>query len=189
LGNRISVIPHRINKFALISKNDTITLFYLPRVKKVTEPSGHNHDAKKIAQMAIDRFQKHVRNEGMRWTQEREQLLQLIYKLHGHFSVEDLYGHAQDNGLNISKATIYRNVSLLEKCNLVDKITTHQGEVVYEHSLDHEHHDHLICTKCRKLIEFQNRDIERLQIEIAQEHQFQIKHHSLNIYGLCTNCQ
>jgi len=63
------------------------------------------------------------------------------------------------------------------------------GQTRYEGALDRHHHDHLICTSCGNIAEFENERIEELQDRVAEEHGFTVTHHKLELYGLCAACQ
>lgn len=90
----------------------------------------------------------------------------------------------------VSLATVYRTMKLLTEVGLAsphrfgDRITRYEPS---EH--DHEHHDHLICTACNKIIEFVNEKIEHLQHEVAEANGFLVTHHKMELYGLCAQCQ
>lgn len=133
-------------------------------------------------------FQRYVRTAGLRWTPERARLLELVFESHDHFTIDELFHRAESRKLNISRATIYRTVPLLAQCKLIDRTVTHEGETIYEHTHQHEHHDHLICIQCGLLIEFRHPDIEALQGKIAEAHGFRLTHHTLQLYGFCRDC-
>jgi Fur family ferric uptake transcriptional regulator len=89
---------------------------------------------------------------------------------------------------NIGIATVYRALSFLEEVDLITSITFGTDGKKYE-SNSKSHHDHLICTSCGKIIEFIDEEIEKRQDKIAKKNRFKILSHSMQLYGICENCQ
>ena len=89
---------------------------------------------------------------------------------------------------NIGIATVYRALSFLEEVDLITSITFGTDGKKYE-SNSKSHHDHLICTTCGKIVEFMDDDIEKRQDKIAKKNNFKISSHSMQLYGICENCQ
>ena len=103
-----------------------------------------------------------------------------------HLSAEDIYRILMDSEEDIGLATVYRVLTQFETAGLVIRHHFEGGQGVFE--LDRgKHHDHLICIKCGKIIEFMNADIEEQQHKIAEQEGFTITDHSLIIYGDCNN--
>ena len=84
---------------------------------------------------------------------------------------------------------MYRTLKLFAESGLAREILLHDGQTRYEHVIAGEHHDHLVCTNCNSIIEFEDATIEKLQEEIAARHGFQIKSHKMEIYGFCAVCK
>jgi Fur family ferric uptake transcriptional regulator len=76
----------------------------------------------------------------------------------------------------------------LTDAGLAREVRFGDGKTYYEHHYNHEHHDHMICTECGKVVEFFSPEIEELQEKIAAEYGFKLTHHSMRILGLCENC-
>ena len=89
----------------------------------------------------------------------------------------------------IGAATVYRTMKILTDAGLASARHFEGGQTRYEAALDRHHHDHLICTGCSRIIEFENEQIEELQDRVADEHGFRVTHHKLELYGLCRDCQ
>jgi Fur family ferric uptake transcriptional regulator len=134
------------------------------------------------------KFIEFLRNSGQKVTLARRKILEEVYRHHDHFNADDLYLRLQDHKANVSRATVYRTLSLLERCGLVRRL---EGETrsLYEHVLGHPHHDHLICLRCGKILEFNNPRIEAMQLEVCKEFSFKMVTHSQQIYGFCRKCQ
>ncbi len=135
------------------------------------------------------RFEAHLRHLGMRVTRQRLMVLELAWSTHGHFTAEQMYGWVRERGSGASRATVYRTLSLLVEGDFLSALERGHGQVLYEHILGHQHHDHMICLDCGLIMEFHNESIERLQEEVAREHAFELSSHSLTLEGHCANCR
>jgi len=133
-------------------------------------------------------FQDFLKGRNLKVTGERKIILDAVFKTHDHFDVEELYKTIQDLNHRVSKATIYRTLELFVECGLVNKLSLGDSFSRYEHIYGHEHHDHLICVSCGKIIEFFNEDLEKLQDKICRDHNFKETDHSLRIFGHCEDC-
>lgn len=134
-------------------------------------------------------FLEHIQKKGLRRTAQREQILEVFLKTEDHLSSEDLYWLVQKQDPNVGQTTVYRTLKLLTDAGLAREVRLGDGRTYYEHHFDHDHHDHMICTECGRVIEFFSAEIERLQDEMADEYNFKPTHHSLRILGICEQCQ
>ncbi len=130
-----------------------------------------------------------IKKAGLKVTLPRMKILELLEscKLR-HQSAEDIYKALLDQGEEIGLATVYRVLTQFEGAGLVTRHHFEGGQAVFELN-EGEHHDHLVCVSCGKVIEFVDDVIERHQNEIAQKNDFKITEHSLIIYGHCKSCQ
>lgn len=135
-----------------------------------------------------DRFLQFLRSRGFRVTQERLALFEEIFAQHKHIDAEELLGAMKSRGLKISRATVYRNLDLLVDCGLVRKQRLGRDRFLYEHVHGGQHHDHLVCTACGRVVEFVSPGIVALQAEICRAHGFVPSRHTLQISGLCNQC-
>ncbi len=126
---------------------------------------------------------------GLKTTVPRSKILQLLKDAEQrHMSAEDIFSVLRDRREDVGLATVYRVLNQFEDAGLVIRHSFDTGLSVYE--LDSgEHHDHLVCVKCSRVIEFLDEKIERQQTLVAKQNNFKIEHHSLIIYGLCEDCQ
>lgn len=138
----------------------------------------------------LDRFESFLHGKNLRLTAQRAEVLRCIYRTHRHVTAEELYEMLRKKGdRSISRATVYRTLSLLEEGGFVDALSVGRDEGLrYEHTLGHEHHDHMVCDECGKIIEFHSEAIEAQQEAVAAEHGFTITSHRLNIHGVCKAC-
>lgn len=134
-------------------------------------------------------FDKFAASKGLRATRQRELILDIFLSTHQHVTVEELYLKVKASQPGIGHTTVYRTLKLFAEAGLAREILLHDGQTRYEHLQAGEHHDHLICTACNAIIEFENETIEELQSAIAARHGFFIRSHKLEIYGLCAACR
>ncbi|MDP6407870.1 MAG: Fur family transcriptional regulator [Planctomycetota bacterium] len=141
-------------------------------------------------QTLIDqKFESYLRSRSLKLTPQRWRIFERAFATHKHFSAEQLYAWmAEEEGPKVSRATVYRTLSLLEEGGFIESLDTGGGEIVYEHVLGHGHHDHLICTDCGRICEFREPRIEKLQREVARSQGFTLESHSLRLMGRCASC-
>ncbi|MDK9699920.1 MAG: transcriptional repressor [bacterium] len=136
------------------------------------------------------RFKLFLQGKGLRVTEERLAILRAVNKLSGHINADELSYQLRQNGVDVSRATVYRTLSHLVEAGLARKVDFGSGHANYERSdLADGHHDHIICTKCGKIIEFYNSELEDLQGKIAEQHGFHIVAHQFQIVGICPDCR
>ena len=134
-------------------------------------------------------FAEHLKAKGLKSTPERLEVLRAIFGKERHFAVEDLVQELHRRGHAVSRATIYRTLSLLAEGGLIREAVRGNGFTHYEHVHEAEHHDHLLCTRCGAVVEFESPEIERLQDEICRRHGFTPYAHAHQINGLCRKCR
>lgn len=138
---------------------------------------------------AIDRFQSFLQTQGLKLTSERVALVREIFSTHYHFEADELLFKMKQKGLKISRATVYRTLELLVKSGLVRRVHLGEDHYHYEHVAGNSHHDHLICTTCGGVIEFNDPALEARQIEICEKKKFTPTFHNLQILGVCYSCR
>ena len=126
---------------------------------------------------------KDIKRAGLKITQPRVKILELLESsTDRHLSAEEIYKILLKNGDDIGLATVYRVLTQFEAAGLVSRHHFESGQAVFELASD-EHHDHMVCVRTGRVVEFYDEIIERRQQEIAQEHGFEITGHSLILYG------
>jgi len=136
------------------------------------------------------RLTDYMRANGLKLTRQREQILSRFLELGKHVTVEELLHAVREVAPGVGHATIYRTMKLFVDSGVASERHFLNGPACYEPGEHHEaHHDHLICTRCRSIVEFENEGIERLQDEVAASHGFELMHHKMELYGLCPACR
>jgi Fur family ferric uptake transcriptional regulator len=143
------------------------------------------HDAEQLRARLNDYMTKH----GLRSTEQRRVVTEMFFTSTGHLSIEDLLDRVRVEEPRIGYATVYRTLKLLKECGLAFERHFGDGVSRYEVAWADEHHDHLICVECEKIIEFEDEAIEDLQHKVSAKQGFKLVRHKLELYGVCTDCQ
>ncbi len=138
----------------------------------------------------INRFKEYLTGQGLKYTRQRAAIAEVFFASDAHLSLLEVLELARARHASIGYATVYRTMKILAAGGLAAEHKFAEGNVRYEHTADGEHHDHLICVSCGKIVEYEDDEIERLQEELAQRHGFTVVAHRHEIYGECTrsNC-
>lgn len=145
-----------------------------------------NNDKFTVEKRILD---EHIQAAGLRRTSQRELILEIFLETEGHLTSENLYILVQKEDDTVGLTTVYRTLKLLTEAGLAREVRFGDNKTYYEHHYDHDHHDHMICTQCGKVIEFFSAEIEALQDEMAGKFGFNPTHHSLRMWGVCEDCQ
>lgn len=146
------------------------------------------HDERDVEQLRA-RLNDYMNRHGLRSTEQRRIVTEQFFATDGHLSIEDLLDRVRVEEPKIGYATVYRTLKLLKECGLAFERHFGDGVSRYEVAWEDEHHDHLICIDCEKIIEFENDGIEQLQRQVASKHGFRLVRHKLELYGICSSCQ
>ena len=131
-----------------------------------------------------------IKDAGLKVTHPRSEILDILQaNPEMHLSADEIHNKLVDNKQSIGLATVYRVLTQLEIAGLIQKNQFSDNQSSYE--IKKQHHDHLICTKCGKIIEFMNDDLEKLQEKISDKYQFRLDSHVMTLFGVCKNgsCQ
>src|SRR5947199_687384 len=142
-----------------------------------------------LTSTARERLATWIAQRGLKATRQREVIVDTFFSQAGHLSVDELVEKAKQRDPSIGAATVYRTMKILTDAGLASARHFEGGQTRYEAALDRHHHDHLICTSCGSIVEFENERIEELQYRVAEEHGFTVLHHKLELYGLCAECK
>jgi Fur family ferric uptake transcriptional regulator len=142
-----------------------------------------------VKQAKKNKFCQFIAKKGLKTTRQRDIILDSFLSAERHISIEELYLKLRSEHPGIGYATVYRTLKLFAESGIAREMQFGDGQTRYEHSDEGEHHDHLVCTRCKTIIEFENETIEKLQQEIAGAHGFHIENHKLELYGVCAQCR
>jgi Fur family ferric uptake transcriptional regulator len=134
-------------------------------------------------------FLNHIQKKGLKRTAQRDLILDVFLRTERHLSNEDLYRLVQEEDPGVGQTTVYRTLKLLTEAGLAREVRFGDGRTHYEHNYKHEHHDHMICSECGRIIEFYSAELEALQDAMAAKHRFEISQHLLRIIGVCAECR
>jgi Fur family ferric uptake transcriptional regulator len=128
---------------------------------------------------------KELKKAGLKVTLPRLKILEILQLPENqHISAEDVYKILIDHNEDIGLATVYRVLNQFDDAGILNRHHFEGGKSVFE--ISHKnHHDHLVCLKCGKVIEFEDDVIEKRQDEVAERHNMKLTHHSLYLYGEC----
>jgi Fur family ferric uptake transcriptional regulator len=142
-------------------------------------------------------WQHRFREKVCRWTLPREGILNLLNRSSRHMSAKEIYGALSTMNPGLGLTTVYRTLELLYRLGLVQKVISGDGQSRYElRGVDKkDHHHHLICTKCGKIIDYRDFVQEELELVekteemLAKKHNFLIQDHNIEFLGLCEKCR
>jgi Fur family transcriptional regulator, ferric uptake regulator len=137
----------------------------------------------------LERFRRYLREHRQPVTRQRDLVAQAVFLSQDHPSVEGIRRALKERGEHVGTATVYRTLEVLVQSGLVRAHDFGEGFRRYEPMAAQTDHEHLICERCGRVIEFQNDRLERMLPIIADEHGFQHQRHRLEIYGVCRDCR
>ncbi len=128
---------------------------------------------------------------GLKCTPQRREIFEEIVRIGGHFSAEQLVTRlgTRSRGPVISRATVYRALPLLVRCGLLREVIFTEHHTHYEIMYNRRHHEHFVCTKCGRTIEFDDSELERVLRKTARAAHFDPVSHKVEVYGLCERCR
>ena len=132
-------------------------------------------------------FKNIMRDMGLKVTKPRLAILEALSNGRAHVSAQELYEQVKVTHKEVGFATVYRFLRELSKDEYVTEVNLGRGPARYELK-PNRHHDHLTCTECSCIVEFENPQIERLQELVAIQNGFQLTGHVLELYGKCSDC-
>ena len=138
----------------------------------------------------LQQFEEALRERGLKSTSQRDDIARVFFSGGGHRSVEELYTAVKKVNSRVGYATVYRTVKLLKECGLAAERHFDDGQARYEPTVDEqEHHDHIICERCGKIVEFNSEELERQQERIGRFLGFVVSRHRMELYGICSDCR
>lgn len=145
--------------------------------------------AVEVAQSPEEKFREFLasRSKPQRYTEQQRELVLHIFARHKHFDTDELLADLKTADKNVSRATVYRTLSKLVEAGLLRKIEI-GTRTVYDHDYGYPDHEHLVCSRCQTMIEFQHEAIVQAVREIAAQFQFRMEGFDLVVRGTCSVC-
>ncbi|MEP7326718.1 MAG: Fur family transcriptional regulator [Gemmatimonadota bacterium] len=140
-------------------------------------------------QLLLERFRCYLRDQHQPVTRQRDLVAEVVLLADDHLSVGAIQRRLKERGHRIGLATIYRVLEILVASGLARGHDFGERFRRFEPVTAQNRHEHLVCTRCGRVLEFTNEQLERMLPIIADEHHFQLQHHRVEIYGVCDACQ
>jgi Fur family ferric uptake transcriptional regulator len=134
-------------------------------------------------------FRSILKKRSLKSTSQRDDIARIFFACNRHISVDELYHEVRKANPRIGYATVYRTVRLLRECGLAAERHFHDGEARFENVEETRRHDHLICERCGRIVEFSSAEIEKLQERVARKLGFVISRYKIELYGTCGSCR
>ena len=146
-------------------------------------------EALEVSLSPQERFSEYLQTRGLRQTNQRKFLVEQVFAQHDHFDAEELIDRLPRRGEDnyVSTATVYRTLRECVDAGLLNCFQL-DGRTVYDHDYGYPQHDHLYCTQCRKLLEFQSDELLEIRDKMAAMHGFRVESHRMIIQGVCREC-
>lgn len=143
---------------------------------------------KQIHNQEKQQFKKLFKQELIDNFEERFKILEVFLKTECHVAVDELVHILEDKGFHFKSDFVRDTLKLMSRFGFAQVNRFDNGLVRYEHRHLCQHHDHMICTKCKRIIEFHDERLEFLQVQIADDYDFHMLQHKMEIYGICSQC-
>jgi Fur family ferric uptake transcriptional regulator len=157
--------------------------------RRAVREEERTSDGKGEALAALSRLGSWLEERGLKHSRQRDVIVETFYAMGGHVPVDGLVARVRALDARVSVATVYRTMKLLAECGIAEPRRFDDGQTRYEPATGRSHHDHLICTGCGRIVEFENEKIEELQGRVARSHGFEVESHKLELYGRCDRCR
>ena len=136
------------------------------------------------------RFEQALRERGLKSTAQRDDIARVFFATEEHVSIEELYRAVRKVSPRVGYATVYRTLKLLKEVGLAAERHFDDGQARFEPvESETQHHDHIICERCGKIVEFASEELERLQERIGRFLGFVVGRHRMELYGICAECR
>lgn len=135
-----------------------------------------------------EQFKKLFQQEHIDRFEDRFRVLEIFLQTEAHLTAEELIEVLEKSGDRYSIDFVRETLKLMCRFGFASKNRFDNGVVRYEHRHLGQHHDHMICTKCKGIFEFKNNRLEDLQLQIAASRGFHMLQHRMEIYGICSDC-
>jgi Fur family ferric uptake transcriptional regulator len=139
-------------------------------------------------QQAREGFYRFLQDRGVKNTAPRRLILETVLGFTDHFEAEQVLYTLHERGHKVGKATVYRTLPLLVECGILKQVRFDVKQAHYEHAFVDEPHEHMVCRRCGRIIEFSAPELVELRRRIGQRYHFHVTGHRLQLAGLCWDC-
>jgi Fur family ferric uptake transcriptional regulator len=136
----------------------------------------------------VERFRRYCRDGGLPFTAQRRRILEEVCRSASHFDAEELYGRIHRKRVSASRATLYRTLGHLERAGVLRRIDI-GGDHAHFEFIGVEHHEHLVCARCGRVIEIHEPDLEARVAELLKANGFSTDRHAMQVFGECGECR
>lgn len=143
---------------------------------------------KRVHSREKEQFKKLFKQENIDAFEDRFKILEVFLQTERHLTVSELVQLLNESGHPFTPDFVRDTLKLMCRFGFARKNRFDNGEVRYEHRHLGQHHDHMICTKCKHIVEFEDERIENMQVQIASAYNFHMLQHKMEIYGICSKC-
>jgi Fur family ferric uptake transcriptional regulator len=143
---------------------------------------------KPIHKKEKDQFKKLFKQDYIDNFENRFKILKVFLQSERHLTIDELYQLLKNSGYDFDLDFVTETLSLMCRYGFASKNRFYNGQIRFEHRHLGQHHDHMICTKCSRIVEFTDNQLEGLQLQIATDHGFHMLQHKMEIYGICADC-
>ena len=166
-----------------------LTIGRLPNEMRQSLNTNPGDRADRRVGEALARFEQFLARRALRLTRERAAIVEAVLSMEGHFPIEQLVAELRRRGIRGSKATVYRALPFLTEAGILQPADVSTDTRRYEAAFGREHHDHLVCSRCGAIVEFEFEAFEVLQREVAARHGFELEAHVHQLVGRCPACR
>lgn len=163
-----------------------VILFPAMVEKRIDDVESISRDDVREAQ---DILHRHLREVGLKHTEQRDTILRTFLETRDHLSTDELHRLVKRKDPKIGITTVYRTLKLLSECGLASEVPFPDGITRFEHQYNRRIHHHMICTRCGSSVEFFSPAVDELEHDIGRKHNYQTTGHTFQIYGICEECR
>ncbi|MGB0715400.1 MAG: Fur family transcriptional regulator [Phycisphaerae bacterium] len=149
----------------------------MPGMRNSKDPDG-----------SLEAFRTYLKQNGIKLTNARRAILEVTLEINKHFEAEEVLYALKERGLNVGKATVYRTLPLLVDCGILKQVRFDVKQAHYERIFGEEPHDHFVCLRCRRIIEFSSDELISAGEKIGRKRGFIVTGHRIQLTGICANC-
>ena len=136
----------------------------------------------------IKQFKRLFKQQGIKDFERKFKILEVFLTLEEHVTIMDIVNALKKNNIIEDRLFVEQTMALLCDFGFAQKVTFSDDTIHYEHRHIGLHHDHMVCTKCGKIIEFRDESLEKQQLKLAGAYRFHMLQHKMTIYGICSDC-